>query len=253
MAQEPLQCRHCRTIPLQRSRRSRKEELLGWLTATRPYRCPRCMQRTWHRIRWRDNPGQFLLPRLLLLAALAGGAMLQFPALRPSFAGLGQPEQAPPQPAPPQPVQPVIAARPLPAATNRPAPAQGPDQGTSTQTPARPATGIEDEPSSTPAAPAVVSAEESADREATGATAAIEPEPRTGLEPAPAESAPPQPFYRPTANVNLRSGPGTRFLKLALLTPDSRLQLLGQTEGEWELVTDGDIEGWIFRPLIKAE
>lgn len=227
------------------------------------------MRRTWHRIRWRDNPGQFLLPRLLLLSVLSGIVMLQFPALRPSPAWLGDRTQASTQP----PQTPVMTRDTRPASVLPQAAAGTAPEDTGDRiadAPARPAgPGIAVTPSPAPLmraeTEAIADAEsesESGSGSGSGELAATAPEAdesgtappaRPTSSPAPSARATPAPRFRPTANVNLRSGPGTRFLRLALLTPESRLRLLGQTEGDWVMVTDGRNEGWIYRPLITPE
>lgn len=82
---------------------------------------------------------------------------------------------------------------------------------------------------------------------------------------APAEVPPtPTPQFTPSVvegvcvasssrNVNLRSGPGTNYARLALLQARQTIQVIGQSEnGQWFVVQNDSTQGWVSALVVTA-
>ena len=85
------------------------------------------------------------------------------------------------------------------------------------------------------------------------------------LGPLPVEGVPlPTPEFTPVVvegvcaassnrNVNIRSGPGTNYARLALLQAGNAIQVTGQSEnGQWFVVQNEFIQGWLAASVVRV-
>jgi hypothetical protein len=54
-------------------------------------------------------------------------------------------------------------------------------------------------------------------------------------------------------NINLRSGPGTNYARLALLQARETIQVIGQSEnGQWFVVQNDFLQGWVSALVVSV-
>lgn len=213
-----MPCPSCGYTALRRSKRSGGERLAGIFTGLRPYRCLQCGHRSWHGIRYRQHPVEYLVPRALLLVVVLGGmstvaisrGWVQLPALEPATAqGQAVPTRGDAA---------MRAVGQVPASTDSAAPTQPPAAAVDLLHP--------------PAEAALSEAEDDA--------AQVMPE---AAEDAGTRMA-------AATRVNARSGPGRAHGIVRVLDVGTEVRVFEQQEA-WGRALLDDVEIWVYMPLME--
>ncbi|WP_043766615.1 SH3 domain-containing protein [Algiphilus aromaticivorans] len=220
-----MNCPHCRSRELSRSQRTSLQKALAYICPLRPYRCKACEKRSWHFIRWSQEPWPYASSSVLVavLAALLVGVLLPSPSTDDDMVANAPGADAP-------------SSADTDTKKRIAPPGRSGDTGTGLQP--------RDAHTSTPtprqmaqSAPLASSDDEMA------------PTPTEMAEPAGDEAS--VEYVETTDRVHLRKGPGSQHKSITILDRGRVVPVLAPAKGEWMRVQHFDSEGWVHRSFLR--